>query len=634
MQMQDLDDIELLREYVAGDSEAAFATLVARHLNKVYSVAWRHTGNAHAAEEITQAVFVILATKARRLSRRVILSGWLYETARLTSLTYIRSEIRRTRREEAHMQSILNESESEVWPQIAPMLDAAMAGLNETDRHAVVLRFFDGKSMKEVGDALGANENAAKKRVSRAVEKLRKFFTKRGVVSTATIIAGAMAANSVQAAPATLAQTVTAVALAKGAAASASTLILVKGASDAMVWAKAKLGLVIGMGVLVAAAATTIIVKKNQKHAQAAYEYEADGIFEGEQHLLLGDVKKWNPVSFKIYVRNGQWLIYIPHPWGGAKYLEIGFDGKTMYHSGVLEKNAIPRTDLSALPGLWDGSVSFDSVPFAGPEPHFPIIWLALASSRYLDDANDRLMPPYSTEVLRVRLPASVMRMDNPPRLPQTITFFNDGFDRREGVPKKIHPPYDKGFTNAIYTVNTFTNIGGYSLPLTFNLKVFVHTYSGSGITLSDEYNGTITNISAECPLTNFIPEVISEGRIRDTRFVSADAIRESPFYYKTNRWLNTNEVEGLPGFSNYTVMERLMKNTSPVLVTHEKLSPITLTPVQKQELGDLQKLANQERRKQIVMALAEKRNRNYVMYAILGFCLSLVLLFLWRRTK
>ncbi len=91
MQMQELDDIELLREYAERDSEAAFATLVTRHLNQVYSAALRHTGNAHAAEEITQAVFVILATKARRLNRRVILSGWLYETARLTALTYIRS---------------------------------------------------------------------------------------------------------------------------------------------------------------------------------------------------------------------------------------------------------------------------------------------------------------------------------------------------------------------------------------------------------------------------------------------------------------------------------------------------------------------------------------------------------------
>ena len=124
--MQELDDISLLREYVDHDSEDAFAALVARHVNKVYSIALRHTRNPHQAEEITQAVFVILARQARQLGSRVILSGWLYQTARLTAVTFIRSEIRRARREqEAYMQNPLVETESDVWPQIAPLLDAA-----------------------------------------------------------------------------------------------------------------------------------------------------------------------------------------------------------------------------------------------------------------------------------------------------------------------------------------------------------------------------------------------------------------------------------------------------------------------------------------------------------------------------
>ena len=109
--MHELDDKELLRRYVEEDSEAAFAALVSRHVDKVYSVALRHTRNVHAAEEITQAVFVILAKKSGRLGAKVILAGWLYETARLTAVTCIRSEIRRARREqEAHMQSALNEN--------------------------------------------------------------------------------------------------------------------------------------------------------------------------------------------------------------------------------------------------------------------------------------------------------------------------------------------------------------------------------------------------------------------------------------------------------------------------------------------------------------------------------------------
>src|ERR1041385_4166173 len=242
--MLELDDSVLLKEYVERGSEEAFATLVARHVNKVYSIALRHTRNAHQAEEITQAVFVILAKKSRQLGRRVILSGWLCRTARLSAVTFVRGEIRRTRREqEAHMQNLLSESESEVWPQIASLLDAAMAGLSEADHDAVTLRFFDGKSMKEIGAALGASEDAVKMRVNRAVEKLRSFFTRRGIVCSAAALTATISANSVQAAPAVLAKTATAIAIANGATASISTLSLVKGAL--MAWTKAKTAIVV-----------------------------------------------------------------------------------------------------------------------------------------------------------------------------------------------------------------------------------------------------------------------------------------------------------------------------------------------------------------------------------------------------
>src|ERR1044072_4430566 len=222
--MLELDDNVLLKEYVEHGSEEAFATLVARHVNKVYSIALRHTRNAHQAEEITQAVFVILATKSRQLGERVVLSGWLCRTARLSAVTFVRSEIRRTRREqEAHMQgllneSLLNESESEVWPQIAPLLDAAMAGLSEAYHDAGALRLFDGMSMKEIGAALGASEDATKMRVNRAVEKLRAFFTRRGIVCWAAALTAAISANSVHAAPIGLAVTISTAAAQAGIA--------------------------------------------------------------------------------------------------------------------------------------------------------------------------------------------------------------------------------------------------------------------------------------------------------------------------------------------------------------------------------------------------------------------------------
>lgn len=245
--MRELDDNELLREYVEHGSETAFSTLVARHVNKVYSIALRLARNSHHAEDITQAVFVILARKARQLGSRVILSGWLCRTAELTAVTFIRSETRRARREqEAHMQTLLNETESDAWRQIAPQLDDAMAELNEKDHHAVVLRFFDGKSMKDVSVTLGTSEDAAKQRVGRAVEKLRLLLCRRGVAIPAALLAATMSASSVQAAPTMLAQSAATVALAKGAVSSASILGVANGTLKLMGWLKMKTPLVAG----------------------------------------------------------------------------------------------------------------------------------------------------------------------------------------------------------------------------------------------------------------------------------------------------------------------------------------------------------------------------------------------------
>ena len=270
------DDLTLLREYAGRNSEEAFAALVSRHVNLVYSVALRQVRDPHLAEEITQAVFIILARKAGSLGPKTILSGWLCRTARYASANALTIQRRRQRREqEAHMQSTLNETASdETWTQIAPLLDSALEKLGQKDHDALVLRFFEGRNFKEVGAALGASEDAAKMRVSRALEKLRTFFTKRGVSSTTAIIAGTISANSVQAAPVALAKTVTALAIAKGAAASGSTLTLIKGALKIMAWTKAKTMVVTGVVVLLAAGTTTLTTKEINKHKTYSVEFK------------------------------------------------------------------------------------------------------------------------------------------------------------------------------------------------------------------------------------------------------------------------------------------------------------------------------------------------------------------------
>jgi uncharacterized protein (TIGR03435 family) len=165
----------------------------------------------------------------------------------------------------------------DAWPQIAPLLDTAIAGLNDKDRHVIVLRFFENRSLADVGLALGANEDAARMRVNRALEKLRRYFSKRGVSSTTVIIAGAISANSVQVAPAMLAKSVTAVAMVKGAAASGSTLTLIQGALKLMAWTKAKTAIISGVVVLLAAGTTTVTVKEIQEHRTQPWQ-----INEGE----------------------------------------------------------------------------------------------------------------------------------------------------------------------------------------------------------------------------------------------------------------------------------------------------------------------------------------------------------------
>jgi RNA polymerase sigma factor (sigma-70 family) len=276
--MPDAKDMDLMREYADRNCETAFAGLVHRHINLVYSVALRFTGNSPDAQDVTQAVFIILAQKAASLRQRATLTGWLYETTRFTARQLLRTRARQQAREqEAYMQSTLNDSNSEnVWRQLAPLLEEAMGRLSEKERALVALRFFEDKSAAETATLLGIQEWATHKRAARAMEKLRQFFVKRGMALTTAALAGAISANSVQAAPAMLAKAVTATAIAKGATASASTLTLIKGASKLMAWTKAKTVIVVAAAVLLAVGSTTVTVKEIAAHRGEVWQRKFD----------------------------------------------------------------------------------------------------------------------------------------------------------------------------------------------------------------------------------------------------------------------------------------------------------------------------------------------------------------------
>jgi RNA polymerase sigma factor (sigma-70 family) len=212
-------DSELLRQHVENGSQAAFTELVRRYAALVYLAALRSVGGkAYLAEDVTQDVFILLARKAPMLIGHKTLVGWLYSTTRYVALSTIRNLRRREIREEKAATMQINSAPDVEWEQLRPLLDEAMERLDNRDRTAVLLRYFQGQSHREVGAALGLSENTAQARVDRAVEKLRRHFARNGVVTTAALLGEVLSANSAQAqaVPAGLIDKVAAVAHAKG----------------------------------------------------------------------------------------------------------------------------------------------------------------------------------------------------------------------------------------------------------------------------------------------------------------------------------------------------------------------------------------------------------------------------------
>jgi len=205
--------MELLARYRERHAEDAFAELVRRHLDLVFSAALRQVRSPQLAEEVAQSVFTDLARQAQQLAQDTILSAWLYAVARRTAIDAVRREARRQKREQLAMELSSMNADSADWSQIEPILDEAMETLDATERSAVLLRYFEKKSLREVGHALGTTEEAARKRVSRGVESLQEFFTKRGVTAGAGGLAVAISANAVQGAPIGLSATIAATAV-------------------------------------------------------------------------------------------------------------------------------------------------------------------------------------------------------------------------------------------------------------------------------------------------------------------------------------------------------------------------------------------------------------------------------------
>lgn len=238
-------DHALLQNYAATGSQEAFAALVRRHLDLVYSAARRQVRSPELAEEIAQAVFLDLSRAAKTIPSEAPLAAWLYVVTRRTTVDTIRRESRRQAREHAAYEiAAMNSPAAPDWPRVEPLLDEAMESLDADARSAVLLRYFENKSLREVGEALSTSEDTAQKRVSRAVDQLRTFFLQRGVTVTAAGLTTDLSAHAIHSAPLALGTSISAAVALPPAVVAATTQLVMTTAQKTLL--TATLALVVG----------------------------------------------------------------------------------------------------------------------------------------------------------------------------------------------------------------------------------------------------------------------------------------------------------------------------------------------------------------------------------------------------
>jgi RNA polymerase sigma factor (sigma-70 family) len=252
------DDSALIHEFVANDSQTAFAEIVHRYTDFVYSAALRQVnGDSGLASDVSQTVFLDLGRKARSFRGNVSLPGWLHRATRLAALAALRARERRMARErEAFRAQEFERMDTNFdWDAARNVIDEALDNLSELERKAILLRFFQKQTFAQLSSALSVTEDAARMRVDRSLEKLRVLLLKNGVTSTGAALSAALTTQSVVSAPTGLSSSI----------AQAAASAFVQSTSTSILTFMATTKLKTGIAIIVAASAVTIATREHQK---------------------------------------------------------------------------------------------------------------------------------------------------------------------------------------------------------------------------------------------------------------------------------------------------------------------------------------------------------------------------------
>ena len=567
--MPEVSDIELLQDYTRHASEEAFAVLVQRHVNLVYSTALRHVGIPAQAEEITQAVFIILARKAAGLRPDTVLEAWLYETTRLTSLSFLRGERRRQFREqEAYMQSTIQESnEASNWSQLAPLLDEAMARLGKKGPRSRRAAFFQGK--KPARSRAGHERHRSrgpKPRASRAGKIARLFFQTRRAFHHCHHCRRRFPPIPFKPRPVALAKTVTAVAIAKGAAAPASTLTLIKGALKIMAWTKAKTAVIAGVAVILLAAGTVAISSRSFWFADDEIRFEAEGVVTyATSHEWPGGKSTYLDRKHFIVEREGNhWKIRTvtikeertgprgPVPASVDMYGEMGFDGTNIYTLEQQDKSKILRM-MPKVGVFAEGRVEKADAPPCMDSWLFYPVWLAYCSTPYFQSLNgtNAVSPLFALRNGFLNEPSKTMRLPaqwdtQDKNFMKDISWFSDGTVEATGADGKTRveqqrSPYDYAFLQGRFDNVSWTNWNGVSPPASFQLTVYSPSYRdapGAKPTFLTVYTvtGTLEQVRTSDKFSP-VPELITTTAITDLRKKHWTGINGHSGYLSSNGW-------------------------------------------------------------------------------------------------